>query len=170
MSARSGNLGLHHWNRAKDRGTPKLHAVTFTISMSLSSCQCPYFRLSPILVSAPTHPLLSPYCTGRTLSTDPRNLTPTSIDCGSFVMDSNDDAGAELWRHPSPESTRMWEFMHLIGKKYNLSLDSYDELYQWSIDNIALFWEEAWEFTGIKTSRHYNKVNHSCTITWYVPK
>ena len=85
-------------------------------------------------------------------------------------MHSNDDAAAELWRHASPDSTRMWEFKELVNKKYNLTLDSYNELYQWSIDNIASFWEETWNFTGIKVSKKYNKVNTSHSITCFSTK
>lgn len=74
-------------------------------------------------------------------------------------MPSNDNRGVELWRHASPESTRMWEFKTLINRKYALQLDTYEQLYQWSIENIASFWEEAWHFTGITASRAYDKVN-----------
>ena len=83
-------------------------------------------------------------------------------------MHSNDDAAAELWRHASPDSTRMWEFKELVNKKYDLTLDSYNDLYQWSIDNIAHFWEETWTFTGIKASKKYNKVNTSRSITCFL--
>lgn len=72
----------------------------------------------------------------------------------------NGDA-IELWRHPNPESTRMWEFKELVNKKYGLELQSYDDLYAWSIENIAPFWGETWHFMGIKASKSFDKVRES---------
>ncbi len=64
----------------------------------------------------------------------------------------------ELWRHPDPESTRMAEFRHRINKKYKLKLSTYEDLHQWSIDNIPEFWEETWHFVGITASRSFDLV------------
>jgi acetoacetyl-CoA synthetase len=64
----------------------------------------------------------------------------------------------ELWRHSDPKSTFMWEFKELISRKYDVELDSYEHLYNWSIDNISPFWDETWSFTGIKSSLPYSKV------------
>jgi len=68
------------------------------------------------------------------------------------------DEVVELWRHSDHKSTRMWEFKELINKKYGLKLNSYDDLHQWSIDNITEFWGETWHFTGIKASKPYDKI------------
>jgi acetoacetyl-CoA synthetase len=54
----------------------------------------------------------------------------------------------ELWRHPEPTVTQIWAFKERIEKRYNTKFNSYIELYQWSIDNVAEFWKETWEFTG----------------------
>ncbi|KAI9649189.1 hypothetical protein NHQ30_001757 [Ciborinia camelliae] len=67
-------------------------------------------------------------------------------------------SATELWRHPNPSATRMFEFKEIINKKYDLKLDSYDDLYQWSIRNIAEFWEETWWFTGIRAEKGFEKV------------
>ncbi|TAQ87419.1 hypothetical protein B7494_g4236 [Chlorociboria aeruginascens] len=64
----------------------------------------------------------------------------------------------ELWRHADPESTQMWIFLQTVNKKYGLELESYKDLYQWSVENIAEFWEETWHFTGIKASRPFDQV------------
>lgn len=69
------------------------------------------------------------------------------------------EAAAELWRHANPESTRMWEFKERINSKYHLKLRTYDELYQWSIDSLSDFWEETWHFTGINSSKTFDKVS-----------
>ncbi|KAF7865230.1 hypothetical protein EAF04_006207 [Stromatinia cepivora] len=69
-----------------------------------------------------------------------------------------DSLATELWRHPDPTSTRMYEFKEIVNEKYNLKLESYDDLYRWSIGNIAEFWEETWWFTGIRAERGFDKV------------
>ena len=63
-----------------------------------------------------------------------------------------------LWTHPDPDSTRIIEFMRGVNRKYGLKVKTYDELYQWSINNIAVFWGEVWDFTGITAEKHYDEV------------
>lgn len=64
----------------------------------------------------------------------------------------------ELWTHPDPTSTPMWEFVQLVNEKHDLQLDTYDDLYKWSVDEVALFWEEVWHFVGINASKSFDKV------------
>ena len=52
----------------------------------------------------------------------------------------------------------MWKFMQDVNKKYGLQLNNYDDLYNWSIENIAKFWGEVWETTGVKASQPYEQV------------
>jgi len=47
----------------------------------------------------------------------------------------------------------MWAFKEKIEKKYNVQLQHYHHLWQWSIDHIPEFWEETWHFTGILSSK-----------------
>ncbi|KAF4553875.1 AMP-binding enzyme-like protein 23 [Elsinoe fawcettii] len=65
--------------------------------------------------------------------------------------------GAELWRHPNPESTQMHEFLIRINKKYGKNFKTYNDLYRWSIDDISSFWSETWQYVGVKASKGYNK-------------
>jgi hypothetical protein len=65
----------------------------------------------------------------------------------------------KLWEHSNPESTPMYKFMQDLNKKYQLDLRGYDDLYKWSIDNIAKFWGEIWEETGVKASKPFVSVN-----------
>ncbi|KAK7967236.1 acetoacetate ligase [Apiospora aurea] len=67
-------------------------------------------------------------------------------------------APAELWRHPAPESTHMFRFLHHVKSKYQLGITDYPGLLRWSVDNIADFWAEVWHFCGIKASRQYDEV------------
>ena len=63
-----------------------------------------------------------------------------------------------LWRSTAPERSRMSQFKDMISKKYSVNLACYDDLYQWSIDHLASFWEEVWHFTGIRASQPFSKV------------
>jgi len=68
--------------------------------------------------------------------------------------------GKLLWR-PSEERVKqanMTRFIDFVTKKYGLEINSYAQLYNWSIENILDFWAAMWEFGGIKASRGYNKV------------
>ncbi|RDW88582.1 acetoacetyl-CoA synthetase [Coleophoma cylindrospora] len=82
---------------------------------------------------------------------------------GSMASDTpaSSDPAVELWRHPNPASARMWEFKDVINQKYSLNLDSYDDLYRWSIANISDFWAETWHFTGIVASKPFDRVLES---------
>ncbi len=67
-------------------------------------------------------------------------------------------AVTELWRHENPTGTQMWKFLQHVNAKYGLSLNDYPSLYRWSVDNVAAFWEEVWDFTGIKASKRFDQV------------
>ncbi len=65
-----------------------------------------------------------------------------------------------LWK-PSEERRKhanITKFIDLINKKYNLSINSYKQLYNWSIENISDFWACMWEFGEIIAQKGYNKV------------
>ncbi|KAF4981957.1 hypothetical protein FZEAL_2351 [Fusarium zealandicum] len=63
-----------------------------------------------------------------------------------------------LWRHTDPKSTPMWQFLEHVNKKHGLSLGDYPALYKWSIDEVALFWEEIWHFAGVTASKPFDQV------------
>lgn len=63
-----------------------------------------------------------------------------------------------LWEHKDPKSTQTWAFKSRIEQKYNLSLQDYEALRQWSIANIGAFWSEVWHFTQVKASEPFSKV------------
>ncbi len=65
-----------------------------------------------------------------------------------------------LWK-PSEERVRdsnMYRFMQFINRRFDRDFSSYDELYQWSVDNISDFWGAMWEFVDIKASSAYEEV------------
>jgi acetoacetyl-CoA synthetase len=67
---------------------------------------------------------------------------------------------APLWK-PSEEVKKranITRFISFVNRKYGLKIDSYDELYDWSIEKIPDFWAAMWEFGEIKASRGYTEV------------
>jgi acetoacetyl-CoA synthetase len=52
----------------------------------------------------------------------------------------------------------MYRFMTLINERYSTDFDNYDDLYQWSVDNIAEFWKQMWDFGSIKASVPYDAI------------
>ncbi len=65
-----------------------------------------------------------------------------------------------LWK-PSEEQIKqanMTRFINYVNQKHALKMDSYDELNNWSTENIPDFWASIWEFTRIKASRQYDQV------------
>lgn len=65
-----------------------------------------------------------------------------------------------LWI-PSEERKRnanITRFGAVVNRRFGLSICNYPELYQWSIENIAAFWETLWEFAKIRSSQRYTHV------------
>lgn len=68
------------------------------------------------------------------------------------------DLGSKLWEHPDPETTQMWKFLQTVNKEKGLELRNYNDLYDWSIDETAEFWDTVWQYTGIRASASYDEV------------
>jgi acetoacetyl-CoA synthetase len=65
-----------------------------------------------------------------------------------------------LWT-PSEERIRqanITRFIDAVNSRGSLKLESYAELYQWSVENIPDFWTAVWDFSEIKASKPYDKV------------
>ena len=68
--------------------------------------------------------------------------------------------GELLWE-PSEErksKANMTRFIDLVAKRYGQDFHSYNELYDWSINNISDFWASVWDFVEIKASKGYEVV------------
>ncbi len=68
---------------------------------------------------------------------------------------------AELLWKPTDEQiarTQLAHFIEGVNRERGLSLDGYDALYQWSITEIADFWESLWRFADIRHSVPYTSV------------
>ena len=65
-----------------------------------------------------------------------------------------------LW-NPSEESiskTHLYKLQKYINKKYNIKLNNYNQLHNWSINNIDSFWSTMWNQLDIIYSKKYSAV------------
>jgi acetoacetyl-CoA synthetase len=65
-----------------------------------------------------------------------------------------------LWI-PSVERVReanLTRFLAFVNKKYGRGLESYPELYRWSIEKPTEFWSAMWEYAGILSSKKFDGV------------
>ena len=56
------------------------------------------------------------------------------------------------------EASQMDAFRKQINARYNLSLNDYHELHQWSVTHITDFWKAIWGFMSIEFSSDYTQV------------
>ena len=65
-----------------------------------------------------------------------------------------------LWE-PSEQRIResnMYRFMQDVNRRHGTRHETYDSLYQWSVEHISEFWAEMWRFAGIRASKGYDQV------------
>ena len=68
--------------------------------------------------------------------------------------------GKLLWK-PSEERIKeanITRFIEFVNKKHDFNIESYWQLYDWSVEKIPDFWATVWEFLKIKVSHEYEKV------------
>jgi len=82
--------------------------------------------------------------------------------------------GQLLWT-PSRERvnrSNMLAFIKFVNERYGVRLESYRELYKWSVQTIPDFWAAMWEYSGIISSRGYDQVVDDITkfpgAKWFV--
>ncbi len=46
-------------------------------------------------------------------------------------------------------NARVTQFRHIVNDRYGLRLNSFGDLYRWSVDQPSPFWLAVWDFTGI---------------------
>lgn len=54
--------------------------------------------------------------------------------------------------------TNITRFMDAVNARRRLNLASYSDLYQWSVENLADFWADVWDFAEIKASKRFDSV------------
>ncbi|KAG6578054.1 acetoacetate-CoA ligase [Phytophthora cinnamomi] len=83
-----------------------------------------------------------------------------ATDAKRAAVSKGDVDEGPLWT-PSPEllaSSNWTKFTQLVNERFKLSLESPQELWKWSVDNLEQFWEACWDFTGMISSQPYTKV------------
>jgi acetoacetyl-CoA synthetase len=65
-----------------------------------------------------------------------------------------------LWTPPPDvrETTEIGRYLAWLERQRGLSFSSYDELWRWSIDDLAGFWSTIWEFFEVKAHAPYSTV------------
>ncbi len=69
-------------------------------------------------------------------------------------------APEKLWE-PSAElveRSRLREYMRWLEAERGLRLDTYDELWRWSVDDLEAFWSSIWDFFGVQADGGYERV------------
>jgi acetoacetyl-CoA synthetase len=58
----------------------------------------------------------------------------------------------KLWEPPAElvERSRLREFMRWLEAARGLAFATYDELWQWSVDDLEAFWSAIWDFFGVQ--------------------
>jgi acetoacetyl-CoA synthetase len=65
-----------------------------------------------------------------------------------------------LWKPTEQQiiNSNMYKFMQSVNNRYDLRMTSYDQLYQWSIENIADFWQHFWQYADVQCSNTCDEV------------
>lgn len=56
------------------------------------------------------------------------------------------------------ENANITRFIGFVNQRYGKNFRSYNDLYQWSIEQIPDFWAAMWDFAEIKASKPYDRV------------
>ena len=63
-----------------------------------------------------------------------------------------------LWKPDNNQKTHFNHFIDLVNSKYDLDLKTYNDLYDWSVNNIPQFWENTLDYSDIVYSGTYDRV------------
>ncbi|ETS84376.1 hypothetical protein PFICI_02401 [Pestalotiopsis fici W106-1] len=77
---------------------------------------------------------------------------------------------APVWVHPSPHLTVLDAFRRHVNQRYHVFLPDYASLHGWTIENMELFYQELWNFSGLVTSKPPLKVANSLASMWPRPQ
>ncbi len=47
------------------------------------------------------------------------------------------------------QSSNIFQFIHVINREYGISIDNFEALYQWSIQEPQRFWSSVWDFSSL---------------------
>jgi len=68
-------------------------------------------------------------------------------------------APEKLWEPPDElvERSRLREFMRWLRSERGLGFATYDELWQWSVDDLEAFWSAIWDFFEVQADGEYER-------------
>ncbi|PRD26692.1 UNVERIFIED_CONTAM: Acetoacetyl-CoA synthetase [Trichonephila clavipes] len=74
-------------------------------------------------------------------------------------MSHRDFSNVQVMRKPDESSgIQLKKFKEVIRNKYGAKIDNYLELHKWTVENLAEFWAELWDFVGIISSKKFDQV------------
>lgn len=56
------------------------------------------------------------------------------------------------------ENSNMMKFIRRVNSRFGKNIHAYDELYDWSVNDIENFWQAVWEFGKFKFSQGYSSI------------
>jgi len=78
-----------------------------------------------------------------------------------------------LWK-PSGDTiskARITDFTAYVNRKFGKNFSSYQDLYDWSVEDIPAFWGAIWDYLGIIRSKEYDQVADDLSkfpgVTWF---
>jgi len=65
-----------------------------------------------------------------------------------------------LWRPSKGRSkdSALAKYMDWLKKYYSLNFSTYQDLWEWSINDLEQFWETIWLYFDLKSSQPYSKI------------
>ena len=52
-----------------------------------------------------------------------------------------------LWKPANTSDTHINKFIDIVNRTYDQDLQTYDDLYHWSVNNISQFWETSFKYS-----------------------
>jgi acetoacetyl-CoA synthetase len=67
---------------------------------------------------------------------------------------------APLWQPSAADRERaeMTRFMRWAGVRHGREFEDYEDLWRWSVAELEDFWQDVWEFFGVRSSREHERV------------
>ncbi len=65
-----------------------------------------------------------------------------------------------MWnpKYDKMQSSQMMIFMHFVNNRFDICLENYNDLYKWSIEKTAEYWECFWDYSDIIHHKSYSHV------------
>src|SRR5699024_7128232 len=70
------------------------------------------------------------------------------------------EEGTLLWEPTESwvKDSNIYQYMRWLKKHKQLHFTNYDDLWQWSVDELETFWESIWEYFDIQSNKPYKTI------------